>query len=351
MSAYNLQLNEDAPQWAQTFTTSIKAAFESLSSEIRDGNTSLTTKINTLEKKLIESVRLATEKADEALTLAKKNSAILHNFKSEFKCLQHTCDNLKQENMKLKQQTSNLESYSRRNNLLLKNVPESEDNEITCETVVKKIMKFHLTKDNDEDNHLIDRMTFIRCHRLGAQDTNNRRVRPMIIRFNNFSDRQWIWQKRFLLKDSRFSLHENFSGDVEYNRRKLYPIYNAARKMEDNTRVTLNADALIINSVKYTVDTLNELPGKLHPRNFTHRANENTHVFGGLLSEFDSLSNYGRTVFTYGDIVYSSSEQAIQHSKALKFKDDLIAEKIMMSGDPSTAMQLGNTVTPGIQSS
>ena len=154
-----------------------------------------------------------------------------------------------------------------------------------------------------------------------------------------------MWQKRSTLKNTKYSLNENFSRDAEFRRRKLYPIFHAARGMEEyRNKVFLTGDVLTVNGNRYPVDKLDDLPANLHPSNFTSRSDENTHVFGGILSEFNLLSNYDYVKFNYNDTNYSSAEQAIQHAKALKHNDRNSAEKIMLTDDPSTTKELGHKV-------
>jgi len=283
MSDYDVQVDSNAPQWAQTFMIAVKSGFQLLSQEIQKGNGDLSVKFSELETKLFESVRIATEKADRT----------------------------------------------------------------SCEVLVKQFFENHLIRgDNGDDRDVIKNMKFVRCHRLGTTDQNNKRTRPIIVRFNDFSDRQWIWGKRSLLKDTKFSVQENFAADVEYNRRKLYPIYHAARKSQEfSGKVSLNGDTLILNGNKFTVNNLEELPEEFHPRKFTYRSDESTYVFGGILSEYGSLSNYGASKFTFNDVDFVNAEQAIQYTKAVKFNDGDTAEQIRLTNDPGRAKSLGQAVS------
>ena len=59
-------------------------------------------------------------------------------------------------------------------------------------------------------------------------------------------------------------MSENFSAETEYNRRKLYPLFRTAKKMpayENN--VFMVEDVLFVKNTRYTVDTLDQLPGDL----------------------------------------------------------------------------------------
>ena len=148
------------------------------------------------------------------------------------------------------------------------------------------------------------------------------------MRFEHFSDRQLIWNRRIHLKGKAYSLHENFANDVEYRRRLMYPILAAARKSAKHGKVYLNDDVLKINGTEYTSETLGQLPGELHPSNFSVRHNEHWTVFGGIHSRFNFLSNFYHDTITYENIPFDDIEHAYQYAKAHKFDDVDTSERI-----------------------
>ena len=120
-------------------------------------------------------------------------------------------------------------------------------------------------------------MEFERCHRLGSRDNRRNRdshKRPIIIRFSNYKDKSTVWNAKTNITDKRYFIPENFSHATDYNRRKLYAVFNKAKHMDQFKRkISLMGDVLIIDSVKYTVDTLNKLPNELNPRQFSEKTN------------------------------------------------------------------------------
>lgn len=56
------------------------------------------------------------------------------------------------------------------------------------------------------------------------------------------------------------------------------------------------------------------------------------------------FSNFYKTFFEMGSFQFISSEQAFMHAKAVHFKDDEIAEKILSSTTPAGAKSLGHSV-------
>ena len=61
---------------------------------------------------------------------------------------------------------------------------------------------------------------------------------------------------------------------------------------------------------------MKNLPDDINPCYITQRSSENIVCLGGRLSRFNPLSNFYETPFTY-----DSSEQTLQHTKAVKFDD------------------------------
>ena len=83
----------------------------------------------------------------------------------------------------------------------------------------------------------VDAMRFVRVHRIGkpltqAQNKTPPHPRSIIVRFNDYRDRQKVWERRKNLGKTKYSVNENFPQSVKYNRRKLYPIYKLAKRSE-----------------------------------------------------------------------------------------------------------------------
>ena len=105
---------------------------------------------------------------------------------------------------------------------------------------------------------------------------------------------------RTKLNDNTLTISENFCGGTEFNRRKLYPIYRTAKRMEQyKNKVSLVEDTLIVNSKSYDVDTIDDLPDDLHPKNRCEKSNAQCLVFGGMYSEYSKYSNWSHSKFTF----------------------------------------------------
>ena len=73
---------------------------------------------------------------------------------------------------------------------------------------------------------------------------------------------------------------------VDFNMRKLYLSYCEANGREDT---------LIVNSKSYDVDTIDDLPDDLHPKNMCEKSNAQCLVFGGMYSEYSKHSNWSHS--------------------------------------------------------
>ena len=81
-----------------------------------------------------------------------------------------------------------------------------------------------------------------------------------------------VWNAKTNITDRGYFISENFSRATDYNRRKLYAVFNKAKHMDQFMgKISLMGDVLIIDCVKYTVDTLNKLPNELNPRQFSEK--------------------------------------------------------------------------------
>ena len=188
----------------------------------------------------------------------------------------------------MKSQANSLQTYSRRDNLIIHGIPEPDKESATqCEKSVKQFFVNHLNLTDQESTDI----KFIRCHRLHT--TRKVSVKPIIIRFKNFQDREKVWTKKTMIKDRKLNIAEDFPKSIAYNRRKLFPVCSKARRIDgiDKRMVSMKGDVLSVRGKKYTVDTLNELNGDLDMKHFNERSDDTTVVMGGMYSNFHPLSN------------------------------------------------------------
>ena len=185
-------------------------------------------------------------------------------------------------------------------------------------------------------------MKIVRCHRLGPKRTVPQQSRPIIFKLHWFGDRQTIWAARRKLKGTKFILSENFPAEIERRRKILTPVMYEARRQNKERRSYLVVDKLHIGNRVYTVDTLSELPASLDPRKVATPSDNNVTAF---FTSASPLSNFYKTDIKGSDgTVYTSCEQMYQHMKAINYKDNETAARILASKTPLEAFKLGKTV-------
>ena len=199
------------------------------------------------------------------------------------------------------------------------------------------------------DADVVNKMIFVRCHRLGkyaANDDGPKFHRSMIIRFMNYNDRQQVWNKRFDIGNKSISISENYANPVEMRRKLLYPVVKKAKSLEQYNKVFLRNDQLHIDNKTYSIqDNLHELPSDLHPRQFSYRTDDKWIVFGGIHSQFNFLSNYFEQTIKYKGIDHSTIEHAYQYEKSARYNDVTTMEKILSAQTPAEAKLHGSRVS------
>ena len=291
-------------------------------------------------KTSVDAVRVIAEKNEQDIADIRKD------IRAEVNYLRFTCEQLTTENKTLKQKTTNLENYSRRNNVVIKGIKEEKSE--TKEMCEEKARHFFIKELKMEESS-VKRMKFIRVHRLGGfqqrRSTGIQFCRPIIIRFQNYADKSVVWGSRSNISSESLFMSENFSAETEFNRKKLFIVYRYAKSLDRyKGKISLNGDILIIDSVRYTVDNLCDLPVDLSPRKFCEKSNDTCLVFGGIISEHCPFSNWYPCDIRYNDHIFHSLEQAYQYSKAIHCDDKTIANKLLYTTNPRSAKDLGSKV-------
>ncbi len=244
-----------------------------------------------------------------------------------------TISQLKRENKDLQVRLERQEIYSRRENLLICGISETT-NENT-EKVVRDFFKSTLKEDPDS-------IAIARCHRTGAasgKKGERNLKRPIIVRFQNLSDRTRVWNKRNELKGKDIWMKEDYPAVTERKRRQLYPILQEARRR--NMKAKLATDSLVIEGTTYTITDLDKLPKELQPENLCTITTEKHVLFYGRSSIF---SNFRPCQLQMEGITFNCVEQAFQYRKALAAKDMNAAKEILSEEDPATQKGIGDKI-------
>ena len=183
-----------------------------------------------------------------------------------------------------------MECYSRRTNLIIEGVPENGEDKfkVVC-TLLSDKLNFH-------DVSAIDL-----CHRIGRKRTTAEvvqagivRPRPIIVNFCKFSDRMKVWRNRFNLKNSNLFLKEDFSQEVENERKFLLPIFRHCSKTDKQTRLIQNK--ITYQGKEYSMKNITQLVEKVNFGRDGWISSETQVLFGGRTCPF---SNFFPAVIRY----------------------------------------------------
>ena len=164
-------------QWTEELVSNLKEHFSYINNSISCMNNSiqelkvcLKDDIKHIENVLMSSIREISTSVRETKSLAETNAAAIQELRCELNVL-------KCENAELRTQCNNVESYSRRDNIIFHGITytDKESNE-QCALAIRDFMKSSLRLDND----VVNAIRFVPCHRLGGRQNS---PRPIIVRF------------------------------------------------------------------------------------------------------------------------------------------------------------------------
>ena len=243
----------------------------------------------------------------------------------------------------LEQKIVKLETYSRRDNLLFFGLMEEKgETFLGCE---KKIIQV-VARAGLGDLHP---RSIIRAHRIGKPPVNSSaRPRPILVKFTHFKDRQYTFDNKGLLKRIGIFVDEDFPEEVATRRQQLSPVYWAIyNHTEDGhyhpyrQKVRRIADQLIFNGQIYNTETVHRLPSQFHPEIVASPSKKGITAF---FTGASPLSNHYRSPFQVGKETYNCVEQFLMFRKALLFKDDETARKVIATSNPKEQKHLGYTI-------
>ncbi len=116
---------------------------------------------------------------------------------------------LQDKNVQLKQKLERHEAYSRRDNLVVCGLEETKDEDV--ESVAQRFFQQLLKEDYQP-------IPVVRSHRLGSRSNvgNGKQAGcSFIIRFQSYSDRTKIWNKRQELQGTNIWLKEDFPAGAK----------------------------------------------------------------------------------------------------------------------------------------
>ena len=338
MSTNTVQVESPASQLSLEAIAAIPTMIQkldTLTTEVRQTNTEvkeMRLSITNIEK----WIQNKEEEDKEASALRRNMECKINVLESKLEKLQIQVENMNREQKLVHEQNLKLDTYSRRDNLVLDGIPEADgESDTVCLDTVYDILINKMSIQNARE------MRIVRCHRLGSKVSGARRPRSIIFRLHWFGDRQTIWNARQNLKGTNIFISENFPPEIEQRRRILYPVMKAAQNLKH--KAYLVVDKLHIEGIgSFTVDNLKNLPANLDPMKISTPSKGNITAF---FSSASPLSNFHKTNIKGPDGTnYTSSEQMYQHKKALRHNDEITAARIMNCKTPLEAYNLGKKV-------
>uniref|UniRef100_L7LX74 Uncharacterized protein n=1 Tax=Rhipicephalus pulchellus TaxID=72859 RepID=L7LX74_RHIPC len=145
---------------------------------------------------------------------------------------------------KLSSRNDDLENRSRRNNIIIHGLEESEDeNDDSLQASLKKFFS---------DTLKVDFPQIERFHRIGTY--HGSKSRPVILRLLDFREKMKVLRNGFKLKGSKLRLTEDFSEHVRFIRKKLWDATASFRN--NGSTVHLRYDHVYVDSERYDWDCI-----------------------------------------------------------------------------------------------
>ena len=248
------------------------------------------------------------------------------SIKAENIQLKDLCSKMVHEHDELKRRVSNLEDMKLNGNVIFHGIPETrwEKDDETLSKVYN--MMAEISEGNTKQDKLeqAKKVKILSVRRLGKPIED--RTRPIQVKYKNENDVIELLNNKRKLPKGIYADKE-YTAETDRRRRILRPILKAAKNLpEYKKKSKLEGDTLVIKSQRYTIKDLHKLPTKLSGFNVTSTSNDDSLAFFGELNAF---SNFHPCTFVTGGTTYNCSEQYIQHRKALYFRDNDSANRIL----------------------
>ena len=285
---------------------------------------------------LKESLDFAHNKIVDLEKRELEREAEINNTKSKVECVESSNMMIKVDSQRMKERSIKSEAYSRRMNLRFEGVDQgANESQNQCRNKIYSILSKEMGIENAERNITIDR-----CHR--DNKFRNQNPQSILVKFLSTNDRDLVWKNRHTLnrnRDNKIFLNEGFPPEVEKRRAFLRPYVKAA--WASNKRATLVGDTLLVEGLKYTADTLDQLPPDIQPEKVVIKTNNETTLF---YRQDAFLSNFHPSVFTIEGRTYNCNEQYYCAQKARCFGDRPKECQIMASNNPAEMKYLSSDI-------
>lgn len=231
---------DSTPPWARDIILKVDALSEKL--KILD---SISVTVNELKRDMntIQERVSDVEKSQNFInTQFEENKVAVMNVERDLNNIKQAVDSAITCNKSLSDDIVDLQARSMRDNLLFFGIDEAADNDVN-ENCIEAVQKFCAEKLEIDDTLVLER-----AHRIGKRKQG--KPRPIVVKFNRFQQRETVRHSSSKLKDSRYSITEQYPKPIQENRKRLWPIYKEARAAKK--RVSMVRDKLYIEGQLYT---------------------------------------------------------------------------------------------------
>jgi ribA/ribD-fused uncharacterized protein len=226
---------------------------------------------------------------------------------------------LKSELLDCKQKVLELESHSKKKNLLIEGITEEQskiETEDQLKTKVGKIMSDAGITDWED-------IPIEAIHRLGKP---NSKPRTVIVRFVTQTDKLKVWAIRFALKGTDYWMKEHLPSEIEYDRKILKPYFNAALSEKMKPKYVMNR--IKIGSRLYGVSDISELPVNIGVKKLflDNPKYEGITIVSGISNP---LSNVFPSELQIEDRTFTCVNQFVEFRKAEISKDINVVQAVL----------------------
>ena len=137
-------------------------------------------------------------------------------------------------------------------------------------------------------------------------------------------------------------MNEEYPIQSKRARDRLRPVYWMIKsKPKYKDKCKLQGDKLVVDGVKYTVNTLGSLPLELAAYQAAEKRDDKALVFHG---EWSPYSKFHPSPFLVDGVLFKSAEHYIQYQKSLFFGDSIMANQILKRQTPIEAKRLSYNI-------
>ena len=176
---------------------------------------------------------------------------------------------LRQENQNLKEWLDKLELLQLTNNAIITGIPEQqwESYALTKQRVYDTIAASKGTSNDPEHVNEARKIEITYCTRIGKYRPNN--SRPISVTFQRWEDKEQLLMNKRNLPPGIY-VNEEYPIQIKKARDRLRPVFWMIKsKPKYKDKCKLQGDKLVVDGVKYTVDTLGNLPLELQKKEMT----------------------------------------------------------------------------------